>query len=1005
MKIKASKKPKFYLKNSYASQIMKPQIQNNQNNPYFENSKTITNFNICQSINFNPKKIFFNKKILYQNCYSNKSNLIKDKSNFFSQKKYQNKSTKTYKENPLSLGINIDTSISRGRTNSHNYEIINPFKERSNSENKLNSFNRTYIFFNNNNSNNHISYINNKANIKNKIMKKNVDKMSLNLTDINYQNLTTNLYKLKKENNSYSAKNNISPLKNKNNNKKYFYQDKLNKDIGKEKIIYSKSQKKLINSMSPLSPNNIDNKSITLPNNNNNSINTLKINKNNGRIQKYILNNLSDRRKIKPRLCFRQYIPLSKSTGVNNDNIIKNKKQINSPNKDYYRKIYIDNINIINSPSLPSISSNMDDNTNSINKNKKYIWTKKNKNININTNYLNNNKGYGLRNIIKNHNNIKNNNLSNLRYNLSFNSTLEGFFTNFDKNDINRIEEKDLFEQSAITIQSAFRGYLVKNKFERNLCNFKDYNKGFEILEKIIYLLLKKKLNLIKEKKYFLNYLILLKNQNYFGNKSYSNYKLYKTFYLSDLPCSPFSEKNSRYTKHYIDLYLHKEIGERFNIIKENKNKELETKFKEELDGVNNKINKLIEENNKLKDINNKIKYKESKYNELSKENKKKENIINIITNDNQNLAKKLKIIKDKNQRLEIHNQLNLFFNCENNQYNNPKKLFIKNRNFYLLYLIQKKNIYLLDLLRRYFNRYKNIINIIKDNKNINLLLRQQKLLIGIKNRRNKEYNILQKNFLTFFYKGLINDKEIENKNNILRTKLINIVINKEKTNKIIMKSNFHKFYYKGIISNLIEEKNKNIIDKKIENENKIKKLFISMEQRKDKHNFLIKRDCFDKWSLFSKILGMKAVTDEKKRKKRQKQRMKKKIENKSANQYLTNNNNILHLGKSNNYILSKEKDKDILTCLEHSETTDFSGAEINSENKEKLMKATEKLSEILYKSAVNYKTFENKNKIISSNSEINENEKNNKKQMMKNNNNNENDNEYEEDSGDSFGI
>ena len=177
------------------------------------------------------------------------------------------------------------------------------------------------------------------------------------------------------------------------------------------------------------------------------------------------------------------------------------------------------------------------------------------------------------------------------------------------------------------------------------------------------------------------------------------------------------------------------------------------------------------------------------------------------------------------------------------------------------------------------------------------------------------------------------------------------------------------------------------------------------MEQRKDKHNFLIKRDCFDKWSLFSKILGMKAVTDEKKRKKRQKQRMKKKIENKSANQYLTNNNNILHLGKSNNYILSKEKDKDILTCLEHSETTDFSGAEINSENKEKLMKATEKLSEILYKSAINYKAFENKNKIISPNSEINENEKNNKKKMMKNNNNNENDNEYEEDSGDSFGI
>ena len=31
---------------------------------------------------------------------------------------------------------------------------------------------------------------------------------------------------------------------------------------------------------------------------------------------------------------------------------------------------------------------------------------------------------------------------------------------------------------------------------------------------------------------------------------------------------------------------------------------------------------------------------------------------------------------------------------------------------------------------------------------------------------------------------------------------------------------------------------------------------------------------------------------------------MKKKIENKSANKYLTNNNNILHLGKNNKYFI-----------------------------------------------------------------------------------------------------
>ena len=190
---------------------------------------------------------------------------------------------------------------------------------------------------------------------------------------------------------------------------------------------------------------------------------------------------------------------------------------------------------------------------------------------------------------------------------------------------------------------------------------------------------------------------------------------------------------------------------------------------------------------------------------------------------------------------------------------------------------------------------------------------------------------------------------------------------------------------------------------KKIENDNKFKKLLISIDQRKDKHNYLIKRDCFDRWFLFSKLLGMKAMIDEKKRKKRQKQRMKKKIENKSANKYLTNNNNILHLGKNNNInIINKEKDKEIVLSLEPSVTTDFSGGEINGENKEKILKATEKLGDIFYKAIITSKTFKNKKNTINESKGINES---NKKEIIEKNDNNENDNESEEDSGDSFGI
>ena len=183
----------------------------------------------------------------------------------------------------------------------------------------------------------------------------------------------------------------------------------------------------------------------------------------------------------------------------------------------------------------------------------------------------------------------------------------------------------------------------------------------------------------------------------------------------------------------------------------------------------------------------------------------------------------------------------------------------------------------------------------------------------------------------------------------------------------------------------------------------KVKKLFTKIEHSKDKHNFLISRDCFDKWNLMSKILGMKAITDEKKRKKRQKQRMKKKIENKSANKYISNSYN-LNIGKNNINFVNKEKE---IINLEHSVTTDLSGGEINGENKnDKYAKAVEKLGDIFCKTANNYNSPNNKNKNITENKITNE-EKINKKKIeeIKENNEANNENEYEEDSGDSFDL
>ena len=1005
MKINALKKQKFYIKNSYASQIMKPQKQNIQNNAFTDNSKITINYNINQNLNFNPKKIFFNKKTLYQNCYPNKPHLVKGGFNYSSQKNINNKSFKKYKGKQISLGIISDQAISGRKMNQNTYEIINPFKDRSNSENKINCFNRTYTFFNKNNidnNNNQITYLKVKQKENIKQPKKIVDTISINLTDISYKNIPTKLYKMSKDNSTISP---INYNNNNNNNNKYnkdklyYYQDNNPKKINKEKKNNCSKLQKQIKPMSPQIPKEANNKSITTPNSNTNSHSTL--NKTSGRIKRYILNNLSDKKKIRSRQCFRQYIdPVSKTTGIENGSLNYEKYACKkTPNRRQSGNKILENASIIISPSMPSISSNIDEKSCSLKINKKYnVWMKKNKNIKNNRPQYNNNIEYDLRSNNINLNTIQNNkiykNILELRNNLSSNINIDGLLSNIDKDEIKGIKERDLFEQSAITIQSAFRGYLIKNKFERNLYNFKGYNKGFEILEKAIYL--------NKYKKIFLNYLITLKKNNIFIEKNYTNCKSCKTFKLINLATSPLSDKEE-ICKKYKDIFLHKEIGERFNIIKENKNKEIEEKYKEELDGINNKMNKLIEENNKLKDINNNIKYKESKFMELSLDNQKKDNIINIITNDNQNLARKLKIIKDKYNKFEIHNHFDFNFICDDNKKENAKKLFITYRNFYLLFLLYKKNISLLDILRKSFLKYKNIVNDIKYNNDLNNALREQKLKYLINNKINKEYNYLKKSFVHLYNKGLINYKEIENINSLKKTKLINMIINKEKANKIIIKSFFSKFYYKGIISNLIEEKNKNIIDQKTQNENKIRKLFNYMEQRKDKHNFLIKRDCFDKWILFSKILGMKAITDEKKRKKRQKQRMKKKIENKSANKYLSNSNNILQLGKNNNInIINKEKDKEVIISLERSVTTDLSGGEVNGENKDKVIKATEKLGDIFYKAALNYKNLEkNKNKTINVNKNIN---RNNKKETIKQNDN-ENDNEEEEDSGDSFGI
>ena len=94
MKIKEINKQKYYMRNVYINQIMKPEFQNNLNYAYFDNSGTIPNYTNNPNIDLNHDNIFFNNnnhKTIYQNYYPNQENQKKHKNGNYSQKRINKK--------------------------------------------------------------------------------------------------------------------------------------------------------------------------------------------------------------------------------------------------------------------------------------------------------------------------------------------------------------------------------------------------------------------------------------------------------------------------------------------------------------------------------------------------------------------------------------------------------------------------------------------------------------------------------------------------------------------------------------------------------------------------------------------------------------------------------------------------------------------------------------------------------------------------------------------------
>ena len=495
MKFKESNKQKFIMRNVYINQIMKPQIQNNLNYAYFENPRDIVDYCNNPTLGLNNKNIFFNNKPIktfYQN-YIPKPNKSK-------------KDSSSYRKNGVEIsdnfyGKNVE-EFNKSNTLGRNHKKIEiHFNERSFSENKLKNFNQTYNVLNEKEAKNeNILYLRvNQSNKNGKTSKnesKENDNNKMNFYGINKDSI---LKSTVNDNTSSRNNNSNSSLKSVLNNKKYFNHErnkKQNINVGKN-VYYSDFNKNSINQLKNII--NINNACTTSPNSNNNSYNN-KINQNNNNL-KYSNKNLSGKTRIKSYKYFDQIknhgcASLDKNPTRNNINFKNDINNFHSPNRQNDEFKNIENISTLNSPSVPSYSSIIEDN--SVNS-KNYVWIKKNiKNNNIDNNYLYN--YYKKPNISKEK--TINQNLINFANDITnINSSLyntEIVYPDSLNRGTKTYDVKDLLEYSATRIQSVFRGFLIKKKFDMFYCNYKyNYRKGIEILELILSYFFQKNINIM----------------------------------------------------------------------------------------------------------------------------------------------------------------------------------------------------------------------------------------------------------------------------------------------------------------------------------------------------------------------------------------------------------------------------------------------------------------------------------------------------------------------------
>jgi hypothetical protein len=243
------------------------------------------------------------------------------------------------------------------------------------------------------------------------------------------------------------------------------------------------------------------------------------------------------------------------------------------------------------------------------------------------------------------------------------------------------------------------------------------------------------------------------------------------------------------------------------------------------------------------------------------------QSINNIILKDNRQLAKRLKDFQEyRKNKLVIQKDIEKMQIHENNEDLFNKKKLAK---IILNKLITKKNYENKNVLKINWDKYKDIIKNMKNKEILNKELKKiyLKNVLNIIEREIK--SVKEISFTQLYYKSKI----MQNNKNLIKEKLKNIIITKEKKRINIL---YHSLF-NIMKANTIKNNNTNETDIPKLREIKLKKIL-------NKYLFdvrLIYRIFMEKWNLKSKLIGIRTAARDKKRKRKQKKKINKLLYNK----------------------------------------------------------------------------------------------------------------------------